>query len=119
MGKFFIRTITTSLAVLLAAFLLKGVEVNSTLTALLVALVLGLLNTFIKPLLVLLTIPITVFTFGLFLIVINILIILFVDDLISGFSVNSWFTALIFSLIVAFTASLFEKLIGVPKKNDD
>jgi putative membrane protein len=119
MGRFFIRTITTSLAVLLAAFLLKGVEVNSTLTALLVALVLGLLNTFIKPLLVLLTIPITVFTLGLFLLVINILIILFVDDLISGFSVNSWFTALIFSLIVSFTASLIEKLIGVPKKNDD
>jgi len=119
MGRFFIRTITTSLAVLLAAFLLKGVEVNSTLTALLVALVLGLLNTFIKPILVLLTIPITVFTLGLFLLVINILIILFVDDLIGGFSVNSWFTALIFSFIVSFTASLIEKLIGVPKKNDD
>lgn len=119
MGRFFIRTITTSLAVLLAAFLLKGVEVNSTLTALLVALVLGLLNTFIKPLLVLLTIPITIFTLGLFLLVINILIILFVDDLISGFSVNSWFTALIFSLIVSFTASLIEKLIGVPKKSND
>jgi putative membrane protein len=119
MGRFFIRTITTSLAVLLAAFLLKGVEVNNTLTALLVALVLGLLNTFIKPLLVLLTIPITVFTLGLFLLVINILIILFVDDLITGFSVNSWFTALIFSLIVSFTASLIEKLIGVPKKSNN
>ena len=119
MGRFFIRTITTSLAVLLASFLLKGVEVNSTITALLVALVLGLLNTFVKPLLILLTIPITVFTLGLFLIVINVLIILFVDDLIAGFSVSSWFTALVFSFIVSVTASLIEKLIGVPTKNDD
>ncbi len=119
MGRFFIRTVTTSLAVLLAAYLLKGVEVNSTLTALLVALVLGLLNTFVKPLLILLTIPITVFTLGLFLLVINVLIILFVDDLISGFSVSSWFTALIFSFIVSLTAWLIEKLIGVPKKDVD
>ncbi len=119
MGRFFIRTITTSLAVLLAAYLLSGVHVDSTITALLVAIVLGLLNTFVKPLFILLTIPITVFTLGLFLVVINVLIILFVDDLITGFSVNSWFTALIFSFIVSFTASLIEKIIGVPKKNDD
>jgi putative membrane protein len=119
MGRFFIRTVATSLAVLLAAYLLKGVEVNSTLTALLVALVLGLLNTFVKPLLIFLTIPITIFTLGLFLLVINVLMILFVDDLIAGFSVSSWFTALIFSFIVSITASLIEKLIGVPKKTDD
>lgn len=119
MGRFFIRIITTALAVLLAAYLLKGVEVNSTFTALVVALVLGLLNTFVKPLLILLTIPITVFTLGLFLLVINVFIVLFADDLISGFSVNSWFTALIFSFIVSFTASLIEKIIGVPGKENE
>lgn len=119
MGRFFIRTITTSLAVILAAYLLGGVEVNNTLTALIVALALGLLNTFVKPLLVLLTIPITVLTLGLFLLVINVFIVLFVDDLVAGFSVNSWFTALIFSFIVSFTASLIEKLIGVPEERED
>ena len=119
MGRFFIRTIATSLAVLLAAYLLKGVEINNTITALIVALALGLLNTFVKPLLVLLTIPITVLTLGLFLLVINVLIVLFVDDLVTGFAVSSWLVALIFSFIVSFTASLIEGLIGVPKKEED
>lgn len=119
MGRFFIRTIATSLAVLLAAWLLKGVEINNTMTALIVALALGLINTFVKPLLILLTIPITVVTLGLFLLVINILIILFIDDLVSGFSVSNWLVALLFSFIVSFTASIIEGLIGVPEKQDD
>src|SRR5687767_9134401 len=111
MGRFFIRTIATSLAVLLAAYVLPGVEVNNTMTALVVALVLGLLNTFVKPLLVLLTIPITLLTLGFFLLVINVFIVLFVDDLVAGFAVSSWITALFFSFIVSFTASLIEALI--------
>lgn len=119
MGRFFIRTIATSLAVLLAAWLLIGVQINNTMTALIVALALGLLNTFVKPLLVLLTIPITLLTLGLFLLVINVLIVLFVDDLVAGFSVSSWPVALIFSFIVSFTASIIEGLIGVPKKEED
>ncbi|HEX6914919.1 MAG TPA: phage holin family protein [Chitinophagaceae bacterium] len=119
MGRFFIRTVTTSLAVLVAAWLLPGVEINNTLTALIVALALGLLNTFVKPLLVLLTIPITVLTLGLFLLVINVFIVLFVDELVSGFTINSWLTALFFSLIVSFTASLIEGIIGVPKEEED
>ena len=72
MGKFFTKTIATALAVLIVAYLIKGVTVDSSITALLVALVLGLLNTFIKPLLIVLTIPITFYTFGLFLIFINV-----------------------------------------------
>jgi len=118
-GEFFIRTIATSLAVLLAAYLLPGVEVNNTLTALIVALVLGLLNTFVKPLLVLLTIPITILTLGVFLLVINVFIVLFVDDLVSGFTVSSWIIALIFSFIVSFIDRVIEGRIGVPKKERD
>ena len=69
MGRFFTKTIATAVAVLIVAYLLKGVTVDNSITALLVALVLGLLNNFIKPVLILLTIPFTVFTLGLFLIV--------------------------------------------------
>lgn len=119
MGRFFARTIATALAVLFAAWILKGVSVDSTITALLVAVALGLLNTFIKPLLVILTIPITVFTLGLFLLVINVVIVLLVDDWFDGFKVNSWFTALVFSFIVSFVGSLIEKLIGVPKDDEE
>jgi putative membrane protein len=119
MGRFFIRLVSTSLAVLFAAWILGGVRVDSTLVAMTVALLLGLLNTFVKPILVFLTIPITVVTLGIFLLVINIFIIKFIDSLVTGFSVETWFTALIFSFIVSFTASLIEGLIGVPKKEEE
>lgn len=119
MGRFFIRTVSTSLAVLFAAWILGGVRVDNTLVALVVALLLGLLNTFVKPILIFLTIPITVVTLGIFLLVINVFIIKFIDSLVSGFAVETWFTALIFSFIVSFVASVIEGLIGVPKENED
>lgn len=119
MGRFFARTVATALAVLFAAWLLKGVTVDSTLTAIFVALILGLLNTFIKPVLVILTIPITVVTLGLFLLVINVIIVLLADDIVPGFSVNSWWTALVFSFIVSFVASVIEKVIGLPREEKE
>jgi putative membrane protein len=116
MGRFFTRTIATALAVLLAAYLLKGVRVDSTLTALIVAAVLGLLNTFIKPILVLLTIPITIFTLGIFLLFINVWMIRWVAELVPGFKVEGWWTALFFSFIVSFATSVIESIIGIPKE---
>jgi putative membrane protein len=118
-GKFFIRTVTTSLAVLLAAYILPGVEVNDSLTAIIVALLLGLLNTFVKPILVLLTIPITLLTLGLFLLVINVLIILWVDDIVAGFRLDSWLIALAFSFIVSIIGSIIEGVIGRPEGESD
>ena len=115
MGKFFAITIATAVAVLFAAYILKGVYVDTTVTALIVALVLGLLNSFIKPILVVLTIPITILTLGLFLLVINIIIVKWVAGIVPGFTVNGWFSALLFSLVVSFTSSLIEAIIG----NDD
>ena len=115
MGKFFAKMVATAVAVLFAAYILKGVHVDSTLTALIVALVLGLLNSFIKPILIILTIPITLVTLGLFLLVINILIVKWAADLVSGFSVDGWFTALIFSLVVSLVSSLIESIIGTGK----
>ncbi|MES2006236.1 MAG: phage holin family protein [Bacteroidota bacterium] len=112
MGKFFAKTIATAVAVLFAAYILKGVHVDSTITALIVAIVLGLLNSFIKPILIILTIPITIVTLGLFLLVINIIIIKWVAGLVPGFSVDGWFAALIFSLVVSFVSSIIEALIG-------
>jgi putative membrane protein len=116
MGKFLGKVLVNAVAIIIAAYLLKGVDVKDAVTAVIVAIVLGLLNAFVKPLLVLLTIPITVFTLGLFLLVINIIIVLLADDIVPGFRVNSWFTALIFSLIVSFVSSVLDKLIS---KADD
>lgn len=116
MGKFFAKTIATAVAVVVAAYLLNGVHVDNTLTALFVALVLGLLNSFVKPILILLTIPITIVTLGLFLLVINIIIVKLAAGIVPGFSVDSWFTALLFSLVVSFVSWLIEKLIGSDRR---
>jgi putative membrane protein len=118
MGKFFAKTIATAVAVLFAAYILKGVHVDDTVTALLVALVLGLMNSFIKPILVILTIPITILTLGLFLLIINIIIVKWVANIVPGFTVNGWFTALIFSLVVSFVSSVIEAIIGSNRKAD-
>ncbi len=112
MGKFFAKTVATALAVLFAAYVLKGVHVDSNVTALLVAVVLGLLNSFIKPILIILTIPITLFTLGLFLLVINIIIVKLAANLVPGFTVDGWLSALLFSLVVSFVSSIIEGLIG-------
>jgi putative membrane protein len=115
MGKFFAKTIATAVAVLFAAYILKGVHVDNTITALIVAIVLGLLNSFIKPILIILTIPITLVTLGLFLLVINIIIVKLAAGLVPGFTVDGWLYALIFSLVVSFVSSIIEGIIGTDK----
>jgi len=117
MGKFFAKTVATALAVLVAAYILKGVHIDSTVTALIVAVVLGLLNSFIKPILILLTIPITILTLGLFLLVINIIIVKLAANLVPGFTVDGWVAALFFSLVVSFVSSIIEAVIGTEDKN--
>lgn len=92
-------------------------ELNKFTTAFLVALVLAFLNTIVKPVLTLLSLPITFFTFGLFLLVINAVIILFADKLVDGFKVNGFWTALWFSLILSLISSILESLSG--SKNEE
>jgi len=116
MGKFITKTLITSVAALAAAFMLKGVSIDSSLTAILVAVVLGLLNNFIKPILIVLTIPITVLTLGLFLLVINIVIVKWVATLVPGFYVANWWAALWFSIIVSIFTALIEGLIDDKKE---
>ena len=116
MIQFLIKTMVTAVAVLIASYMLSGVSVDSTLTAVLVAIVLGLLNSFIKPILIILTIPITIFTLGLFLLVINILIVKWASDIVPGFRVDGWFWALLFSLIVSFVTSILDGLIKAQKE---
>lgn len=105
-----IRFLLSGLAVLFTAYLLPGVHVEHYGYALLVALVLSIVNVLIRPVLVVLTIPITFVTFGLFLLVINALMILLVDWLIDSFYVDGFWWALAFSLILSLFNSLFEDL---------
>jgi putative membrane protein len=105
-----VRFLLNGLAVVLTAYLLPGVDVTDFWTALIVALVLILANMFVKPILIVLTIPITIVTLGLFLLVINALIILMADYLVDGFSVDGFWWALLFSLILSLFNSLFDDL---------
>jgi putative membrane protein len=115
--NFIIKIMISTLAVLITSMLLPGVtiEENSFLTALLVALVLAFLNSVLKPALIFFTIPITVVTLGLFLIVINAGIILLADKLVDGFHVKNFWWALLFSIILSIVSSVFESI----KRNDD
>ncbi len=112
--RFITKTLVTSLAVLLAGYLLKnhGITVNGSISAIMVALMLGLLNSFIKPILILLTIPITVFTFGIFFIVINVFMVELTSKIVDDFIVRDWIAALLFSVIVSLTTSFLEKFIS-------
>ncbi|WP_207497069.1 phage holin family protein [Aridibaculum aurantiacum] len=116
MHRIIIKILITAIAVLIASWILPAVTVNSSWTAIVVALVLGLLNAIVRPILILLTIPITIFTLGLFLLVINILIIMWTSDLVPGFRVGSWFSALLFSFIVSISSSLIEAFFGLNRK---
>lgn len=116
--NFIIKLLISSFAVLITAYFLSGVtignnqfyssgspEINRFTTALLVAIVLAFLNTIVKPLLTILSLPITFFTLGLFLLVINAIIILFADKLVDGFKVDGFWTALWFSLVLSLVTS--------------
>lgn len=113
-----IRLLLNGLAVVLTAYLLPHVTVDSYGTALIVALVLAIVNVIVKPILVILTIPITIITLGLFLLVINAALILFVDNLIRGFEVDGFWWALLFSLILSVFNSLFDDLAGKRRRDD-
>src|SRR5688500_2143574 len=112
-----IRLLLNGLAVVLTAYLLPNVEVSDYGTALIVALILAIVDVLVKPILVILTIPITIVTLGLFLLVINADIILFVDNLVAGFEVQGFWWALLFSLILSIFNSLFNDQAG--KRKDD
>ncbi|HAD96751.1 MAG TPA: hypothetical protein DCG19_05050 [Cryomorphaceae bacterium] len=106
-----IRLIINTLAVFLTAWLLgDAVQISGFTTAVLVALVLAIFNVTLKPLMVLLTLPFTVLTLGLFLFVINALLIMATDSLISGFDVRNFWWALLFSLVLSVISSLMTKL---------
>jgi putative membrane protein len=113
------RTITKfiliALAVMGIAWLIPGVEVLSFTTALWVTLILSILNLFVKPILILLTIPVTILTFGLFLLVINGFIIWMTSSLLHGFIVPTFFKAILFSLLLSAGTYLIESLI-IPRR---
>lgn len=105
-----LRFLLSGVAVMLTAYLLPGVHVTDYWAALLVAVLISFSNIIIRPILILFTIPITVFTLGLFLLVINAVIILLVDYFVEDFQVDGFWWALAFSVILSIFNSLFSDL---------
>jgi putative membrane protein len=114
--KFLIKLLLSGLAVITTAYLLPGVHVDSFFMAIIVALVLALFNALVRPILVVLTIPITIFTLGLFIFVINALIILMVSSLINGFYVDGFWWALLFSIVLSLITSIIDRAVADPPK---
>ncbi|MBO2543963.1 phage holin family protein [Salegentibacter sp. BDJ18] len=110
--NFILRILLTAVAVVVLAKFLPGVEVEGYLTAVIVAIVLAILNLLVKPILVIFTLPVTILTLGLFLLVINAIIILLADAFVSGFGVSGFFIALLFSLLLSLFQSLLFSLLG-------
>lgn len=100
-GGFLKMLLINTISIFAAAYLIPGVNVDGLLTALVVALVMSFLNAIIKPILIIITLPITFVTLGFFLLVINVLMLYMADALVSGFSIAGFWWALLFSIVVS------------------
>lgn|SRR5690606_17737968 len=104
--------ILNAIALLIVAYVLPGVTVSSFGSALIAALVLGLLNTLVKPLLVLLTLPVTIVTLGLFLLVLNALVFWFAGSILKGFQVSGFWWAMLGAIVYSVVSGLLSRLLG-------
>lgn len=107
-----LRILLTAVAVIILEKILPGISVPSFGTAIWVAISLGILNALVKPILVIFTLPATFLTMGLFLFVINAIIIMLASNFVDGFTVSGFWYALLFSILLSFLQSVFYSFIG-------
>ncbi|ATA72782.1 hypothetical protein CGC49_05455 [Capnocytophaga sp. H4358] len=109
--KYIVSLLITSVIIFLLGNILPGVHITDYFSAVLVAFVLSILNVLVKPVLAIISIPITILTLGLFMFVINAVIILLAAQLVEGFKVNGFFGALLFSLCLSLVQSVAQNLL--------
>ncbi|MEJ7588072.1 MAG: phage holin family protein [Ferruginibacter sp.] len=107
--KFFLKILITTVNAFILAHILPGIVINNIFTSILVAVVLAILDATVKPLLIILTFPVTIFTLGLFLFVINAVIILAAGYFIRGFAIDGFWYAVLFSILLSFFNSFVHK----------
>ena len=107
------KLIITTLIIFGLSYILPGVNINNIWTALIAAIVLGLLNTFLKPILLLFSLPVNIITLGLFTFIINAFIILLVSHLVSGLEIINFGSALFFILIISFINLFINSLSNI------
>lgn len=106
-----VQLLVSTIAILILAYLLPGVEVAGFGAAIVAAIVIAVVNAFIKPILTVLTIPLTIVTLGLFLLVINALMILLADYFVGGFDVNGFWWALLFSILLSIVNTILNSTL--------
>jgi len=109
--KLISRILGTALALVLTAYIVPGIDVAGIYPAIIAALILGILNVIVKPILVILTLPITIITLGLFMFVINAALFMFAASFIEGFSVDGFLVALLGSLIVSVVSAAIHNFL--------
>lgn len=109
-----IHWIVSVVAILIAAYLIPGVHITLV-GAIVLAVVLGIFNIFLKPVLLILTLPITILTLGLFSLVINALLVMLADLLVPGFSIGGFWVALLFSVVVSIVNAFFHLILRESK----
>ena len=112
MPKLLTKLIISVSAILIGAYIIPGVKVDGLLTAAVVAIVLGVLNTFIKPLLVILTLPVTILTLGLFALVINVALIMLASYIVPGFFVSGFIAGLLFAILTSLVSSFLSTFLN-------
>lgn len=112
MNGILIRWLISALSIMVTAYLVDGIHVSGFFSALLAAAILGILNAFFRPILFILTLPITILSLGLFTFVINALLLLMVSGVLSGFAVNGFWAALFGSLLISLVSWALTSLIN-------
>ena len=116
--KLIFRLLLNALFLLLASFVINGVQVNSFYAALITAVVLGLINALIRPILIILTLPINILTLGLFTLVINGMLVMFVSSFVKGFAVAGFGPAILLSIFLWFGSFLTNFLLKDDQETD-
>ncbi len=114
--KLIFKIVLTAIAVVVIAKFLPGVEIANYTSAIIVAVVLGILRITVKPILIFFTLPATIVTLGLFLLVINAVIIMLADYFVSGFAVSGFWVALLFSLLLSLFQSFLYSFLNEKKE---
>lgn len=110
--KIFIHWLVAAIAILITAYVLPGVQVDGLLVAFVLAVILGAINAFLRPLFIILTLPITILSFGLFVFVINGFLVMLAASIVPGFAVSGLWSGILFAIILAIVSAvlqMFEK----------
>ncbi len=110
--KFILRLLIVALALVLVTYIVPGIYVSGFMPALIAAFLLGILNAIVRPVLILITLPITILTLGLFIFIVNAGLFLFVASFVDGFYVTGFWNALIGSILVSIISGIVNKLIA-------